>query len=130
MTTRRDFLLQELGITQWTLRRPAVLRGEVAITLLPEHIRLLLVAAPPPPVEHPLVADVARSMALTPSQLYGITPECVMLIPDNIRYHCWWLGLNPLRDFDGMSLHTPSLATLSKDTGAKRDLWRQISQNK
>lgn len=128
MTTRRDWLLQQLGITQWTLRRPAVLQGEVAITL-PGHIRLLLVAEAPPPLDHPLVADVARSMALTPAQLYGVTPLQVMMLPDDVRCHCWWLGLDALREFEGMSFHTPPLAALSGDAGAKRELWRRISDD-
>lgn len=128
MTTRRDWLLQQLGITHWTLRRPEVLQGEFAITL-PGHIRLLLVAETPPPLDHPLVADVARSMALTPSQLYGVTPLQVMMLPNNIHCHCWWLGLDALRDFEGMSFYTPPLAALLRDAGAKRGLWRRISDD-
>ncbi|VTO18296.1 DNA polymerase III psi subunit [Klebsiella variicola] len=43
MTSRRDWQLQQLGITQWSLRRPGALQGEIAISL-PEHIRLVMVA--------------------------------------------------------------------------------------
>ncbi|RTG44191.1 DNA polymerase III subunit psi, partial [Serratia marcescens] len=43
MASKRDWLLQQLGITQWTLRRPGVLQGEVAVSLPPEA-RLLVVA--------------------------------------------------------------------------------------
>ncbi|WMQ74426.1 MAG: DNA polymerase III subunit psi [Sodalis sp.] len=128
MTTRRDWLLQQLGITQWTLRRPAVLRGEVAI-ILPGRVRLLLVADVAPPLDHPLVADVARSMALTPAQLYVVTPLQAMMLPDNVHCHCWWLGLDALREFKGISFHTPPLAALSGDAGAKRELWRRISDD-
>ncbi|MBT9432452.1 DNA polymerase III subunit psi [Candidatus Sodalis endolongispinus] len=128
MTTRRDWQLQQLGITQWTLRRPAVLQGEVAVKL-PSDIRLLLVADPLPPMDHPLVADVARSMALTSAQLYGVTPDQVMMLPDSVRCHCWWLGLNATRDFAGISFHTPPLAALAQDAGAKRELWRRISDD-
>ncbi|KYP97665.1 hypothetical protein BG74_01260 [Sodalis-like endosymbiont of Proechinophthirus fluctus] len=129
MRTRRDWLLQQLGITQWTLRRPAVLRGEVAVTL-PGRIRLLLVAEAPPPLDHPLVVDVALSMTLTPAQLYGVTPLQVMMLSDNVRCHCWWLGLEALRDFEGMSsFHTPLLEALSRDADAKRELWRRISDD-
>lgn len=28
MTTRRDWQLQQLGITQWSLRRPGALQGD------------------------------------------------------------------------------------------------------
>lgn len=126
---RRNWLLQQLGITQWKLRHPAILQGTVKITL-PTHIRLLLVSDPPLPVDHPLVTDVARSMALTPAQLYGVTPEQVMMLSGSIFCHCWWLGLEVMRDFDGMSFHTPSLAVLLGDAGAKRELWRRISNDK
>ncbi len=30
MTSRRDWQLQQLGITQWSLRRPGALQGEIA----------------------------------------------------------------------------------------------------
>ncbi|CAK8743904.1 DNA polymerase III subunit psi [Sodalis praecaptivus] len=96
---------------------PGGATGEVAITL-PGHIRLLLVAEAPPPLDHPLVADVARSMALTPAQLCGMTPLQVMMLPDDVRCHCWWLGLDALREFEGMSFHTPPLAAL-------QGCWRQ-----
>ena len=43
MTSRRDWQLQQLGITQWSLRRPGALQGEIAISL-PGHIRLVMVA--------------------------------------------------------------------------------------
>lgn len=33
MTSRRDWQLQQLGITQWALRRPTALRGEIAISI-------------------------------------------------------------------------------------------------
>ncbi len=47
MTSRRDWQLQQLGITQWSLRRPGALLGEIAISL-PAHIRLVMVASEPP----------------------------------------------------------------------------------
>ena len=46
MTSRRDWQLQQLGITQWSLRRPGALQGEIAIAI-PAHVRLVMVAADP-----------------------------------------------------------------------------------
>ena len=43
MTSRRDWQLQQLGITQWALRRPTALQGEIAISI-PAHVRLVMVA--------------------------------------------------------------------------------------
>lgn len=124
---RRNWLLQQLGIKQWTLRCPTVLPEAITFKL-PEHIRLLLVAYSLPPVDHQLVVDVARSMAITPAQIYRVTPKQVMLLQqDSVRCYCWWLGLNVLRNFAGISFHTPPLAVLSSNVGAKCELWHRIS---
>ncbi|WP_213990508.1 DNA polymerase III subunit psi [Sodalis sp. dw_96] len=125
MTSRRDWLLHQLGITQWTLRRPAALSGEVAVVLPPE-VRLLIVAEAPPPPGHPLVDDVARSLGLSLRQLYQLTPEQVAMLPEETRCHSWWIGLEATRSLSGVSLTTPPLAGLQGNAAAKRDLWQQI----
>ncbi|WP_413725515.1 DNA polymerase III subunit psi [Sodalis sp. RH16] len=125
MTSRRDWLLHQLGITQWTLRRPAALSGEVAVVLPPE-IRLLIVAEAPPAAEHPLVGDVARSLGLSLHQLYRLTPEQVVMLPSETRCHSWWMGLEATRSLSGVSFTTPPLAALLGNAAAKRDLWQQI----
>ena len=43
MTSRRDWLLQQMGITQYQLRRPRVLQGEIAVRLTP-GTKLIIVA--------------------------------------------------------------------------------------
>ncbi len=59
MTSRRDWQLQQLGITQWSLRRPGALQGEIAIAI-PAHVRLVMVANDLPALTDPLVSDVLR----------------------------------------------------------------------
>lgn len=125
MTSRRDWQLKQLGITQWALRRPAALQGEVAV-VLPAGVRLLLVASPLPPVDHPLVGDVARSLDLAPDQLYPLTPEQVAMLPAGTRCHSWWLGREATGALSGVSLSTPPLADLLGNAAAKRELWRQL----
>ncbi len=125
MTLRRDWLLQQLGITQWTLRRPAALQGEVAI-VLPRETRLLLIASVIPPIDHPLLRDVARGLDLSPDALYPLTPEQVTMLPEDTHCHSWWLGVAATRGLSGISLSTPPLAELLGNAAAKRELWRQI----
>ena len=125
MTTRRDWLLDQLGITQWTLRRPSALSGEVAV-VLPPGIRLLVVSAVPPPADHPFVGDVARSLGLSWQQLYLLTPEQVMMLPEEIECHSWWLGLEAPPALSGSSFSTPPLTELQGNAAAKRHLWQQI----
>ncbi|UVK77140.1 MAG: DNA polymerase III subunit psi [Sodalis sp. Fle] len=129
MTIKRDWLLQQMGITQWTLRRSTVSQGKNTV-YLPDHIRLLLVTDPLPPPGHPLVDDVVRSMALRSEQLLALTINQALMLPSQVRCHCWWLGLKATRNFNGICLSTPTLSILQKDPMAKRALWRQISHYK
>lgn len=124
MINRRDWLLQQLGISQWTLRRPAVLQGEVAV-VVPAGTRLLLVADPPPETDHPLIADVARSMGLRGDQLFVLTPDQVLMLAQPARCPSWWLVTADAPP-PGVTLHSPPLATLMENALAKRELWRQI----
>lgn len=41
--SRRDVLLQQMGISQWQLVRPEALKGAMNITVA-EHIRLVIVS--------------------------------------------------------------------------------------
>ncbi|ABF14136.1 DNA polymerase III subunit psi [Candidatus Palibaumannia cicadellinicola] len=119
--------VKQLGIIQWILRYPPVLHSkEELVVLPPAKIRWLLVADQLPLINHPLISDVIRSMALIPEQLFMITSKQVMMLPKYSFYHCWWLGVIAIRNFKGISLFTPSLSVLRNNAVAKRDLWRQI----
>ncbi|GHL36541.1 hypothetical protein ECZU27_17070 [Escherichia coli] len=67
MTSRRDWQLQQLGITQWSLRRPGALQGEIAIAI-PAHVRLVMVANDLPALTDPLVSDVLRALTVSPDR--------------------------------------------------------------
>lgn len=125
MASRRDLLLQQLGITQWTLRRPAVLQGEIAVRL-PEGIRLLVVAQTLPEQDDPLLCDVLRSLGLTPLQAYALTPDQVAMLPADTQCNSWRLGISEPLAVAGAQLHSLPLAGLYQDASAKRALWQQI----
>ncbi|AUH02210.1 DNA polymerase III subunit psi [Pectobacteriaceae bacterium CE70] len=128
MTSRRDELLQQLGITQWTLRRPTVLQGEIAVSL-PPGTRLLIVANPLPASDDPLLQDVIHSLKLSPDETYGLTPQQVVMLPEHTRCHCWRLGIESPLHLEGIQLTSPALAELYHNAGAKRALWQQICQH-
>ncbi|GAA3587270.1 DNA polymerase III subunit psi [Gibbsiella greigii] len=125
MASKRDWLLQQLGITQWILRRPAVLQGEVAVSL-PAETRLLVVAQSLPAPNDPLFCDVLRSLHLTPAQTYALTPEQVLMLPEGTACNSWRLGIAEPLAVPGAQLYSPALAELSHDVSAKRALWQQI----
>lgn len=127
MASRRDWLLQQLGVTPWILHRPAVLQGEIAIRL-PDDIRLLIVARSFPEHDDPLLGDVLHSLDLTPRQIYPLTPEQVTMLPKNIRCNSWRLGVSEPLVIEGAQLHSPALAELYQNVNAKRALWQQICE--
>ncbi|MFP9229477.1 DNA polymerase III subunit psi [Pectobacterium cacticida] len=128
MESRRDRLLQQLGITQWTLRRPTVLQGEIAVSL-PEQVRLVVVSAEPLAGDEPLLADVLRSLALTPDHVYYLTPQQVAMLPDDARCHSWRLGTADTIALQGAQLSSPALSEFYQNADAKRALWQQICEH-
>ena len=125
MTSRQDWQLQQLGITQWSLRRPGELQGEIAISL-PEHIRLVMVAETPPSLTEPLISDILRALAVTPDQVLQLTPERVAMLPQDSRCNSWRLGTEASLPLAGAQVSTPAFDELQTSAPVRRALWQQI----
>lgn len=125
---RRDWLLQQLGLTQWVLRRPAVLQGEVAITL-PAHTRLVMIARQLPALTDPLVSDVLRSLGLNSAQVFQVTPDSAAMLPADKPCNSWCLGTDVQLSLPGAKLQTPALDELYHNGAARQALWRQICEH-
>lgn len=128
MTSRRDWLLGQLGITQWELRRPAALQGEIAVSL-PVNVKLVMVAQNPPELSDSLVSDVLRSLALSPQQVMQLTPERAAMLPEQTRCNSWRLGVDEPLGLPGVQLTTPALNELYHNGAARKALWRQICEH-
>jgi len=127
MSSRRDWLLQQMGITQYTLRRPRALQGEIAVTL-PAETRLVIVSSVAPSLHDPLITDVLRALNLHQSQVQIFTPDQLAMLPDDARCHSWCIGLDTPVSLTGTQIASPPLAELSHSADAKRALWQQICQ--
>lgn len=125
MTTRRDRMLQEMGITQWTLRRPSALRGEVALSL-PEMLRVLAITNQPFSFREPVLLDIMAALQLSESQFYCIAPEQVLMLPQSVDCACWCLGTEVELPGAEIKLYSPPLSELLQDARAKRTFWQQI----
>lgn len=128
MTLRRDWQLQQLGITRWTLRRPAVLQGEIALTL-PDTIRLVVVAETLPTLTDLLINDILRALALTADRVMLLTPERAVMLPEGGHCNSWLLGTDTELTLTGARLVTPDLDTLQHSPEARAALWRQICKH-
>lgn len=125
MTTRRDWQLQQLGITQWSLRRPGALQGEIAISI-PAHVRLVMVGETLPPLTEPLVSDILRALTLSPDQVLQVTPERVPMLPQGSRCNSWRLGIDAPLSLEGAQVATPAFDELRVNPTARAALWQQI----
>ena len=128
MTSRRDWRLQQLGITQWVLRRPAALLGDIAITL-PAHTRLIMVADTPPALTEPLVRDILHALNLRPDEVMQLTPERVAMLHDGSQCNSWCLGVTEPLALPGAKLISPGLEGLRHSSAARASLWQQICEN-
>lgn len=124
MTTRRDWQLQQLGITQWSLRRPGALQ-EIAISI-PAHVRLVMVGETLPPLTEPLVSDILRALTLSPDQVLQVTPERVAMLPQGSRCNSWRLGTDAPLTLEGAQIATPAFDELRVNPTARAALWQQI----
>jgi DNA polymerase III subunit psi len=125
MTSRRDWLLQQMGITQYQLRRPRVLQGEIAVSLSPDT-RLVLVAEHAPDLHEPLVQDVLRTLHLQPAQVMTLTPEQLPMLPEQVDCVGWLLGIESAHPFNGVTFTTAAFNELISSGAAKRALWQQM----
>lgn len=125
MTTRRDWQLQQLGITQWSLRRPGALQGEIAISI-PAHIRLVMIGETLPPLTEPLVSDILRALMLSPDQVLQVTPERVAMLPQGSRCNSWKMGTDAPLLLEGAQVVTPAFDELRANPAARAALWQQI----
>lgn len=126
--SRRDWQLQQLGITQWVLRRPTALQGEIAVSL-PAGVRLVMVAETLPALNDPLVKDILRSIALSPDQVMQLTPERAAMMPPDSRCNSWRLGVEQPLTLSGAQLASPALDELYHNGNARQALWQQICEH-
>ena len=125
LPSRRDWRLQQLGITQWVLRRPAVLQGEIAVTLPPDA-RLVLVTERVSALNDPFIADVLRSLGLHENQVLQVTPERAAMLPAGKHCNSWCLGADVPLAISGAKLLSVDLDELYLNSAARRALWQQI----
>ncbi|MBW1251448.1 DNA polymerase III subunit psi [Pantoea allii] len=125
MTSRRDWLLQQMGITQYQLRRPRVLQGEIAVRLLPDT-QLIIVAENPPGLQEPFLRDVLHTLSLKPTQVMTVTPDQLQMLPETLSCAGWLLGVESEQPFNGVALSSASFNELLSSGAARRALWQQM----
>ncbi|MGV6989809.1 DNA polymerase III subunit psi [Testudinibacter sp. P80/BLE/0925] len=132
MPARRARLLQQMGIDQWTLRRPQALKGAAAIAVA-ENIKLLLVSEQSP--ADSLLADLYRALGIRAAQCLIINSEQLNRLKITHSPALWLVGETP--ELSGQTqtalqalphIQTDDWQTLLQNPQAKRRLWQQLQQ--
>lgn len=124
---RRDRLLNQMGITQWVVRNPAVLRGERGVRI-PDSTKLIIITDEGLDLNHRLLKDVFLAMNVYPTDVVCINSEQLAMIPTPITINCWALGNQPHLESVKMTFISPVLDELATSNSAKQALWKQIYQ--
>lgn len=130
---RRDLLLQQMGISQWQLRRPDVLKGAVNIAVA-GHIRLVVIAEQQLNQKDSLLNDVLLSVEIKADDCLFLDFEQALHLNVQQPTNYWLLGKNsekidrtlPLCMHAVSLWQTTDLTDLKQDPAAKRNLWQQI----
>ena len=132
--SRRDVLLQQMGISQWQLVRPEALKGAMNITVA-EHIRLIIVSQQNL-LQQPVVQDVLRSLTLDSEQVLNITFEQLTYLQVNHEVSYWLLSKNTAKNDCTLPLQQPlnvwqsdDLEAFKQHPQAKRQFWQQIQHS-
>ncbi len=81
-------MLAQMGITQWTLRQPQRLKGELSVQIL-ASARLLIITDEQADLTCDLLSDIFRSLNITADDVYCITPDNVQSILAQTNCLCW-----------------------------------------
>lgn len=132
---RRDLLLQQMGISQWLLYRPDVLKGAVNIPV-GAHIRLVVIAEQELNARESLVKDILLSAELTAKECLFIDFEQVYHLNVQHPINYWLLSQNDEKIHRTLPLckqqislwQSPELSELKQNPQAKRLLWQHIQR--
>lgn len=124
---RRDRLLQQMGITQWVVRNPAILRGERGVRI-PDSTKLIIITDENLDLNSHLLKDIFLAMKIYPSDVVCINSEQLAMLPTPITTNCWDLGGQTHPKGAKTTFISPVLAELADSNSAKQALWKQIYQ--
>ena len=132
--SRRDVLLQQMGISQWQLVRPEALKGAMNITVA-EPIRLIIISQQNL-LQQPVVQDVLRSLTLDSEQVLNITFEQLTYLQVNHEVSYWLLSQNTSENDRTLSLPQPlnvwqsgDLEEFKQNPQEKCRFWQTIQQS-
>lgn len=128
----QDWYLNQFGITQYLLRKPAVLKGEASIDIA-ENIQLIVITQSEP--VHKIFSDILTAIGVSRENCLILSPAQLILPLDQIKQAVWFINeMLPNNWIDSpvmnekMIIETPSLVELAASPHLKRQLWNTLCQ--
>lgn len=127
MTSRRDWQLQQLGITQWALRRPGATGRDCDF---PSRARSSdrgcrgITRA-----ERAANARYFTRVDRESRSGFTLAPERVAMLPQGSRCNSWRLGTDAPLQLEGAQVTTPAFNELRANPAARAALWQQICEH-
>ncbi|VFP78662.1 DNA polymerase III subunit psi [Candidatus Erwinia haradaeae] len=125
MSLRRNQILDHMGIIPYTTRHYHVFQGEMAISL-PVITQLVIVSHKIILQNDTLLMDVLRAMNLNIGQVQMLSPRQIKMLPKDIFYNKWYLGIQIPSESTGINITSSVLEELANDREEKKELWKQI----
>lgn len=133
MTTRRDLLLQQMGIEQWELVHPEIMHGAAMISISPET--KLLMVCDEQQSQSLLAKDICRAFAYKSNQIQWINSEQLSrLTVEHTLTYCLFAENEERVQLIKKCLHAEyiieaeSWQQLASNSNQKRALWQKIQK--
>lgn len=124
MTSRRDWQLQQLGITQWSLRHTARCRGDCHCDpgTRPSGDGGKRSSRPDRSFSERCSARINRQ----PRPGAATDARKIAMLPQGSRCNSWRLGTDEPLSLEGAQVASPALTELRANPTARAALWQQI----
>jgi len=128
----QDWYLNQLGVTQYILRKHTVMKGEVSINIA-NNIRLIIVSQSAP--DDKIFYDILKSINVKKEDCLILSPAQLFMPLDQLNHVIWFINENipdswksALLLNDKAIIETTTLSKLAQSPNLKRQLWRTLCQ--
>lgn len=127
-----DWYLNQLGITQYVLRKPAAIKGEASISIA-ENIRLIVISQSPP--HDKIFYDILKAIGLSSEDCLILSPTQLIMPLEQLNQVIWLIDTavpDNWRTSPSLSqkalIETVDLGQLTSSATLKRQLWNTLCQ--
>ncbi|WP_158675181.1 DNA polymerase III subunit psi [Candidatus Pantoea edessiphila] len=120
-----NFILKNIGIIQYKLNRPKLLKGLSNLNISP-HIKIVIVTDKISKLDKIFIDDVLYSLNIIHSQVKVIQPEQLTTSTDKLTCPYWLIGVKTKKLSNSLTLYTSHISKLMNNSREKRLFWKKL----